>query len=168
MNEQESGFVFTPENCIQCHACETACKAWRQLEPGIRWRRVENIWHGDYPAITCSTLSISCMHCVNPACIESCPTGAIAKRQSDGLVLVDQDLCIGCQACLPACPYHVPQFGTDGKMQKCDMCIGKSADGNKFQSAPPCARTCPTQALALRKVSTDEKSAQEKLLKVSR
>ena len=53
----ELGIVFHPENCIQCHACEVACKSWRGLAHGAKWRPVHTPWHGAYPAITMSSLS---------------------------------------------------------------------------------------------------------------
>ena len=156
MNE-ELVFVFHQDSCIQCHGCEMACKMWRKTEPGVAWRRVLNIWEGRYPQAACASLSLSCLHCAEPACAGACPTGAITKRHIDGAVLVDQSLCIGCRACLDACPYGVPQFGTDGLMQKCDLCVSE-ADGRLM---PPCAATCPTGALALAAMTPDFKKEQE-------
>jgi Fe-S-cluster-containing dehydrogenase component len=89
------------------------------------------------------------MHCVQPACTDACPAGAISKRETDGVVLVDRTLCTGCRACLSACPYDVPQFGADNLMLKCDMCIVDSKTPDKVFSVPPCVRTCPTGALEL-------------------
>ncbi len=162
MNNMQWGFVFVQENCIQCHACEVACKNWRFTEGNVKWRRVENLWNGSYPQVSSSTMSISCMHCVNPTCVEVCPTNAIRKRPEDGVVLVDSELCIGCKACLQACPFQVPQFGADGVMQKCDMCLteGKVSEAGN----PPCVRTCPTKALELRQMSVEEKLEMEKTM----
>jgi Fe-S-cluster-containing dehydrogenase component len=161
MNEQ-SGFIFHKESCIQCHGCEMACKMWRRTEPGVAWRRVLNIWQGQYPSVTCLSLSLSCLHCDDPACVAVCPTGALTKRDTDGAVLVERSLCAGCRACLSACPYDAPQFGADGLMQKCDMCAadasGTPADGS---SAPPCVRTCPTGALELAVMTREQKKELE-------
>ena len=107
MSVEQWGFVFKQENCIQCHGCEVACKTWRRVVLGVNWRRVINIWNGEYPHITCSSASFSCMHCSEPACVDVCPTGAVSKRESDGLVLVDANKCTGCQACYDACPYKI-------------------------------------------------------------
>jgi anaerobic dimethyl sulfoxide reductase subunit B len=134
------GFYFDEGRCIQCRTCELACKSTHNLEPGIKWRRIIETWNGDYPKITRSFFSLSCMHCENAPCIPACPTGAISKRVEDGIVLVDRAKCNGCKECLPACPYDVPQFGKDGIMQMCDYCTGISSN-------PVCTSSCPAEAL---------------------
>ena len=153
----EYGLVFSVEKCIQCHACETACKRWRELLPGIRWRRVTNIWQGRYPDIRSTSLSLGCLHCLEPACMAACPSGAISKSPANGLVLVDQELCSGCRACAEACPFGVPQFGPDEIMQKCDLCMDLPFDPHD----PPCVQTCPTGALALARMTAAGKQAME-------
>lgn len=136
--------TFISEYCIQCHGCEVACKSWRNVELGVKWRRVDTIWQGEYPKIKNASSSVACHHCEKPACISVCSVGAIEKDASLGLVLVNQEICIGCQACFEACPYAVPQFGADGTMQKCDLCFQEI---DLHCSVPPCVRTCPTKAL---------------------
>jgi anaerobic dimethyl sulfoxide reductase subunit B (iron-sulfur subunit) len=137
---KQYGFYFNADRCVQCRTCEVACKSARSIEPGMKWRRVVEIWGGVYPDITCSFFALACMHCSKPACIEVCPTGAISKRGEDGIVVVDRDKCNGCRECFSACPYGVPQFGDDGIMQKCDLCAGINME-------PICAVSCPTEAL---------------------
>jgi anaerobic dimethyl sulfoxide reductase subunit B len=159
---EEYGFSYTKENCIQCHACEVACKSWRGVETGIRWRRVEQIWQGSYPDVKNISASVSCMHCVEPVCVQVCPENAISKRAEDGLVLVDKDKCVGCQTCLEACPYKAPAFGANGKMQKCDMCI---TEADFKTESPPCVATCPTKALGIAKMNVQEKKVMEDLMK---
>ncbi len=159
MSDKQFGFQFVVENCIQCHGCEVACKSWRGVELGVKWRRVENIWEGAYPKVTCKSASVSCMHCPEPACMEACPVEAISKRPEDGIVVVDRETCIGCEACYEVCPFGVPQYGGDGIMQKCDMCVG---GGTAATEAPPCTATCPTEALVLVMMDAAEKQAAEK------
>lgn len=164
MPEQELGFTFDTESCVQCHACEMACKAWRDVEAGAHWRWVDHRWRGAYPAIGIAAIVISCQHCTEPACIAACPSGAISKLPDDGVVLVDPDLCTGCQICFSACPFAVPQFGADGIMQKCDLCRGAVSQNPQPDDAPPCVRTCPTEALRFGWMTIAEKSRQEQLL----
>jgi anaerobic dimethyl sulfoxide reductase subunit B (iron-sulfur subunit) len=148
---------FYPERCIQCHGCETACKMWRGLPYGVRYRRVINLWEGSYPRVKSHGLSLSCLHCSDPACAEVCPVEAISKQAADGRVRVDTTLCIGCGACAEACPFGVPQFGEDQVMQKCDLCGGQTLAGTD----PPCVATCPGRALVLEEVTLEEKKAYE-------
>jgi len=140
---EQVGFLFYESRCVECRTCEVACKATRDVEPGVHWRHVKEEWAGEYPALTRSFFSLACMHCAAPECLPACPTGAIWKRGEDGVVLVDREKCdgpSGCRECLTACPYDVPQFGGDGLMQKCDFCIGA---GRK----PACAQSCPAGAI---------------------
>ncbi len=138
------GFLIDEGRCVQCRTCEVACKAIRDVEPGLHWRHVKEEWRGAYPDVACSFFTLSCMHCAAPECLAACPTGAIMKRDGDGVVLVDREKCDGpngCRECLTACPYDVPQFGSDGVMQKCDYCVGTGR-------APACAQSCPAGAIA--------------------
>jgi anaerobic dimethyl sulfoxide reductase subunit B (iron-sulfur subunit) len=140
MTGKQSAFLFDADRCVLCHACEVACKGTRGVELGVSWRRVIEVWQGEFPDVSRMFLSLSCMHCAEPPCVEACPTGAISKRAEDGIVVVERDLCTGCRACLTACPYGVPQFGADGVMQKCDFCVGRGG-------GPACTAPCPADAL---------------------
>ena len=140
---KQYGFYLKVDRCVQCHACETSCKAAHDVEPGPRWRRVIQVWDGQFPTVTMKSVSISCMHCGKPACAAVCPVGAITKRPEDGIVLVDRKQCIGCHACLVACPFGVPQYGRDGTMQKCNLCLDRLEAGG----SPAFTATCPGEAL---------------------
>jgi DMSO reductase iron-sulfur subunit len=137
---KQYGFFYDVSRCVQCRTCEVACKSVNDIEPGIHWRRVVETWSGEFPDVTRTFFSLACMHCSKPACAAVCPTGAITKRAEDGIVVVDRDKCNGCQDCLPACPFGVPQFGADGIIQMCDFC---RATGRE----PACAASCPSEAL---------------------
>ena len=154
MTKTVLGFEFSADTCIQCHACETACKTWRGLEPGISWRRVIGRFMGQYPKTRLISVSVSCLHCSEPPCAEVCPVNAIEKRGEDGAVLVDAALCVGCRLCKSACPVGAPQFGSDGRMQKCDMCV---ACAEPSETLPACVLVCPTGALSRREMPVEEK-----------
>ncbi len=142
-NEKQYGFSFDSDRCVQCHACEVACKSWNEIELGIRWRRVSDLWKGQFPEVSNQTVSFSCMHCAKPACVDVCPARAISKRTEDGIVVADKNKCTGCRSCAAACPFHVPQYGRTGVMQKCNFCIERLERGKR----PSCVATCPAEAL---------------------
>lgn len=132
------------EKCVECHACEASCKAVNHVEPGVKWRWVESIWEGEYPEVSNHSISIGCYHCKDAPCVDSCPSRAITQN-IDGIVLVDSEKCEGNKACVLACPYNIPQFGSDGKMQKCNFCLYV----NEKDDVPVCVKTCPAGALEL-------------------
>lgn len=140
---KQYGFYIHTDRCVQCHACEVACKSWNGVEPGIKWRRVVDFWEGQFPKVTNQTISFSCMHCAKPACVDVCPAGAISKRAQDGIVVADQSKCIACRTCATVCPFHVPQYGKTGAMQKCNLCLDRLEQGKQ----PSCVATCPGEAL---------------------
>jgi Fe-S-cluster-containing dehydrogenase component len=91
----------------------------------------------------------SCLHCENPACVTVCPTGASYKRAEDGIVLVDEDKCIGCKLCSWACPYGAREYSQiEGVMKKCTLCIDRIYNENlpEAEREPACVQVCPTRA----------------------
>lgn len=139
----QRGFLVDLSRCTACRACEIACKNRNKLDVGPRLRRVTQIETGEFPDVSVANLSMACMHCGKPACAAVCPTGAISKRDEDGLVVVDKEKCIGCHYCFFACPFGVPQYGADGTMVKCDGCKDFVEIGKK----PACAAICFYDAL---------------------
>ena len=151
--------LFDLEKCTQCHGCETACKSWRDLSVGVRYRRVFTVWSGIYPEVESRGVSLACLHCADPACMAACPVKAIVKTPEDGRVLVDPDRCIRCRACARACPFGIPQFDGDSVMLKCDLCVDHTQGGNPA----PCVGTCPNQALAFKEITLEEQTARERV-----
>ena len=143
------GFYFDQTRCTGCFTCSVACKDWHDIPAGpANWLRVTEIEKGKFPHVFVAYFVTACWHCADPACVTACPEGAISKRQEDGVVVVDQDKCLGkdnCDMCLQACAYEVPQFGAEqnAKMQKCNFCIDRLVEGKD----PICVGACPMRAL---------------------
>ena len=91
----------------------------------------------------------SCLHCETPACVTVCPTGASYKRAEDGIVLVDEDKCIGCKLCSWACPYGAREYSdVEGVMKKCTLCVDRIYNEHLDEAdrQPACVQACPTKA----------------------
>jgi len=155
---KQLGFYFDASQCLQCYACEVACKSVHDIGRGVRWRHVWSRWYGEFPNPANVPISSSCHHCERPSCLSACPTNAIVKRAEDGVVVVHRDDCIGCQACADACPYGAPQFGADGRMEKCNLCVDRKQAGLE----PACVATCASAALKYGEIGTLQASASEK------
>lgn len=140
------GWLIDPKRCIECSACEAACKQWNQVETGanVRWRRVLKEETGTFPSVTVTAVSTACNHCENAFCQKVCPVKAIWRREEDGAVLIDQSRCVGCGQCYVFCPYGAPQLNlATRKTSKCTMCFDRIEQGLE----PACATACPTGAL---------------------
>ncbi|MBI5196766.1 MAG: 4Fe-4S dicluster domain-containing protein [Nitrospirae bacterium] len=152
-NPNQIGWYFNENNCIACRACEAGCKQEFDLPIGVRRRRVIIKEEGKYPDVKVRYISTACNHCEEPACLKACPVGAYTKEPQFGVVLHDQEKCIGCKRCAAACPYGAPQFDEKKKkMDKCSLCYHRLKEG----LPPACARTCPSYALWHGKMSDIE------------
>lgn len=103
-NERRWVMVLDLRKCIGCHACTIACVAENKLPPGVVYRPVIDREIGVYPHVTRMFIPRPCMQCDNPPCTPVCPVNATYKNE-EGVVVVDYDQCIGCRACITACPY---------------------------------------------------------------
>ncbi len=144
-------FWFDASACSGCKACQIACKDRHGVEAGRLWRRVSEVSGGGWKQegaawrhdVFAYHLSISCNHCENAICLEGCPTRAISRRE-DGVVLIDQDVCVGCGYCSWVCPYSSPQYdAATGVMSKCTLCHEDLDLGLE----PACVGACPVRAL---------------------
>jgi Fe-S-cluster-containing dehydrogenase component len=131
------GLVIDLDTCVGCHACATNCKEWNTsghmgplpdqqpysaAQEGVWFNRVHAYEAGDGDEGRTVHFPRSCLHCETPACVTVCPTGASYKRAEDGIVLVNTDMCIGCQLCAWACPYGARELDEDqGVMKKCTI-----------------------------------------------
>ena len=141
-------FGFEMSACIGCHSCEVACAEQNGLPAGTVWRRVGEIEGGNHPDTRRFHLSMSCNHCLDPACLTGCPTNAYEKL-ANGIVAHNAEDCIGCQYCTWNCPYSVPAFQPDRRIvTKCDLCKPRLDEGME----PACVGACPTHAIRIEKV----------------
>jgi tetrathionate reductase subunit B len=161
---KQYGMVIDVRRCIGCHACTVACKSEFDLPLGVNRAWVEYTEKGEYPNVGRSFLPRLCNHCSEPSCVYVCPTNATYKRDQDGIVVVDQGLCIGCKYCIQACPYGARyQDPIMGWIDKCDFCIHRVAQGLE----PSCVNTCVGGARIFGDLS-DPDSAVSKLIAKNR
>ncbi|MGI6591571.1 MAG: 4Fe-4S dicluster domain-containing protein [Eggerthellaceae bacterium] len=157
------GFWFDASACVGCMACVAACKDVHNLPIGVSLRHVRHFERGGWQragslavpkGISAHTISLSCNHCSNPACVAACPRQAMRKDAGTGVVWVDGDCCIGCGACAKACPYGAPQIAS--RMEsvsfeesstrarkyavKCDAC-------QTLPEGPACIAACTMRCL---------------------
>jgi len=143
------GFVHNNVDCIGCRACEIACKDKNGLAAGPRFRRVQYVEGGTYPNVYAYKVNMSCNHCADPACVPTCPSGALFKRKENGIVDIDSTLCIGCRRCEAACPFGAPQFdAAENVVKKCNMCVDEIEAGRK----PYCVMACMMRVLDIGKI----------------
>lgn len=146
---KQLGFLLNQKYCIGCQACQTACQVKNNSDIGISLRVADSFEvkpEGVY-------ITTSCHHCEKPACVDVCPVSAITKHE-DGIVITDLELCIGCQACISACPYDAPKYNEKtNKSEKCDFCYERLEDGEQ----PACVETCPVKVLQFGDISELDK-----------
>jgi len=162
--EKKLGLVIDLDTCVGCHACAVNCKEWNtggDLAPlsdtdpygadvsGTWLNRIHSFEVSDGDDARLVHFPKSCLHCDDAPCVTVCPTGASLKRTEDGIVLVDEDRCMGCGLCAWACPYGAREMDpVAGVMKKCTLCVDRiySEDLPEEDRIPACVRTCPSSA----------------------
>lgn len=133
------GMVIDLRKCVGCEACTVACKAENGVPLGNFRTWVQTHETGTFPNVGLHFVPKLCNHCDHPACVSVCPTGASFKRGEDGIVLINQEICVGCKYCMVACPYGVRYLHeARGVVDKCTWCVHRVEEG----IVPSCANTC--------------------------
>ncbi|MCL4483342.1 MAG: 4Fe-4S dicluster domain-containing protein [Bacteroidetes bacterium] len=157
--------VIDLAKCDGCKTCTAACQAMHFTEPDREWIKVFKM--KDAESTAPYFFPKPCFHCDNPPCTKVCPVNATFKRQ-DGIVLIDNERCIGCRCCMAACPYSTRFFNWShpdpgqmaaignlpyspeqsvprrmGTVEKCDFCPDMIRQGKM----PACASGCPMNAI---------------------
>ena len=161
------GMVIDLSRCVGCNSCTLACKVSNGTPPAMFFSHVDIEEQGTYPDAMNIYTPTLCMHCTEAPCVENCPTGA-SYRDENGIVRISHADCIGCQACVSACPYgarthlsediagYYPEFGLTeqeevmygrfetNKVYKCDFCRSKGLVDS--EQGPACVQSCPGKA----------------------
>lgn len=150
---EQYSFEVDLDKCTGCKACVSACHTLNGLDDNELWRTVGLLHGGSTVASTQQTVTTSCHHCVDPACMNGCPVNAYEKDPITGIIKHLDDQCFGCQYCTLMCPYDAPKFSAErGIVRKCDMCSDRLA----HDEAPACVQACPNEAIAIRIVEQAE------------
>ena len=137
------GFVIDNRKCIGCHACTVACKTENEVQLGVNRTWVKYVEKGVFPNTRRVFQVTRCNHCEKPPCVTICPVTAMYKRK-DGIVDFDSDICIGCKACMQACPYDSIYIDPErGTAAKCHYCAHRTEMGLE----PACVVVCPEHAI---------------------
>ena len=135
------GFAIDLRKCIGCHACTIACKAEHQIPIGVNRCWVKTVEKGTFPDTTRLFFPVLCNQCEDAPCVSICPTRALYKRR-DGIVDLHGDRCIGCRACMEACPYDQLFIDPNTRTaEKCNFCANRVEN----QLLPACVSVCPTE-----------------------
>ncbi|WP_165045042.1 MULTISPECIES: 4Fe-4S dicluster domain-containing protein [unclassified Adlercreutzia] len=151
--------VIDLDRCSGCDGCIAACKHENSVDLGVYYNRVPAIGPtGTFPDIEMYWRPMQCQQCVNPGCIEVCPTGASYRDEETGVVLVNADECIGCETCISGCPYNVRTLNPNTNVvEKCTLCFQRRNDADGWE--PACVHNCCTGARYFGDLDDPESSA---------
>ena len=127
--------------CLGCHLCEYYCafanSGERNMAKALKNLKIHpRIQIEEHQGIS---FAVSCRHCEEPLCVQSCISGALTRE--DGVVRIDPDVCVGCFTCVLVCPYGAISPSGESAVQKCELCV-EHADGR-----PQCVAGCPNNAI---------------------
>ncbi len=160
MTMARKALMISPELCIGCRGCQTACKEWNRLSviktrntgtyenpPDLTPNLYNRIRFVEMPSETNLVrwlfVSQRCMHCDDAGCMKICPAPGALFKTKEGAVSFNKDKCIGCKLCVVGCPFNIPRYDDKDKVSKCHLCSDRIAEG----LMPACAKTCPTGAI---------------------
>ena len=129
--------------CVGCSDCVVACQTENNVPVGFCRDWVVEVVDGTYPNVSIELRTERCNHCDNSPCVRCCPTGA-SHIEDGGIVLVEHSKCIGCGACIQACPYDARYSHPEGYVDKCTFCIHRVREGKN----PACVSVCPTSCMS--------------------
>ncbi len=133
------------DRCIGCHACTTACKSENEVPLSVTRTYVKYVDVGVFPQSRRAFQVTRCNQCELAPCATACPTGAMFRR-ADGIVDFDKSICIGCKACIAACPYDAIFINPeDHSAEKCNFCAHRLDVGLE----PACVVVCPVEAILI-------------------
>jgi formate dehydrogenase iron-sulfur subunit len=157
--QQRKGLMITPDLCIACRGCQTACKQWNKLPgdttlnkgsyenpPSLTSNLYNQIHFIEKPrdvGIDWLFVRRACMHCGEAGCMDICPAPGAISRTREGAVVFNKDKCIGCKLCVAGCPFDVPRYDENDKISKCTLCADRIS--NNLTTA--CSKVCPTGAI---------------------
>lgn len=150
MSEKQYGMLIRTNRCVGCQTCIVGCHVLHECPEDAYLGYLETVGcdsnylvQGVFPDVRVTFRPHLCNHCEKPACVANCPTGAMRKREDDGIVEADPGVCIGCGTCVQACPYGAPVLDpAHGVVLKCDACRPRVERGEK----PLCVCSCPGEA----------------------
>ncbi|MGI6657699.1 MAG: 4Fe-4S dicluster domain-containing protein [Desulfobulbus sp.] len=165
-----SDYIVTQSvtDCIGCRACEAHCRLehGKDEEAGLSYCQIIEVERKRGSMTQVNYVYLHCFHCTKPACVEVCPTGAMRRRVKDGIVYVEEKLCVGCKSCITACSWAVPRWNTEtGKVEKCDLCRARIDQGLEPACVTKCTTNCLTFSTTKKAFEKTRRAFAEKIVK---